>query len=159
MNFKTDEKELIWVTKEQAKIFNDLDADENKKNFVDKLIADRKIDIQNSIECLDDDLLRLKAFALTYKTELKKVYDEQDKALEDLWGSHDEKIYEIKEKIKQLKPEFEDVKKQIIEVNKIMDGLSTYNIDKLIEIVHKVSIMSEEDKKLMVNLINLTHSN
>lgn len=156
MNFKTDEKELIWVTKEQARIFNDLDADENKKNFVDKLIRDRKVDIQNSIESLDDDLLRLKAFALTYKTELKKVYDEQDKALEELWESHDEKIYELKEKIKQLKPELQNVKSQIDEVSKVMNGLSTYNIDKLIEVVRKVNGMSEDDKKLMTDLISLT---
>lgn len=159
MNYKTDDKELIWVTKEQAKIFNDLDADGNKKNFVDKLIADRKIDIESSIECLDDDLLRLKAFALTYKTELKKVYDEQDKALEELWGTHDKKIYELKEKIRQLKPELQNIKNQIDEVNKVMNGVSTYNIDKLLEVVRKVNGMSEDDKKLMIDLINLTNRN
>jgi len=153
-----DDKELIWVTKEQAEIFQELGSDDKKKNFVDKLIADRKIDIESSIECLDDDLLRLKAFALTYKTELRKVYDEQDKALEELWASHDEKIYELKEKIKQLKPEFENVKNQINEVGKIMDGVSTYNIDKLLEVVHKVNYMSEADKKLMVDLINLSQT-
>lgn len=159
MNYKTDEKELIWVTKEQKEAFNDLNSDQNKKNFVDKLIADRKIDIENSIECLDDDLLRLKAFALTYKTELKKVYDEQDEALEKLWETHDEKIYELKEKIKQLKPELQNIKNQIDKVSEIMNGLSTYNIDKLLEVVRKVNGMSEDDKKLMIDLINLTNRN
>ncbi len=152
----SEDKDLIWVTKEQANLFNSIDSDLNKKNFVDKLIADRKIDIENSIESLDDDLLRLKAFALTYKTELKKVYEEQDKALQDLWESHDEKIYELKEKIKQLKPELQGVKNQIDEVNKVMNGVSTYNIDKLLEVIHKVNYMSEADKELMINLINLT---
>jgi uncharacterized coiled-coil DUF342 family protein len=151
-----DNQELIWVTKEQAKIFKDLDSESNQKNFVDELITRRKIDIQNSIECLDDDLLRLKAFALTYKTELKKVYEEQDKALEELWESHDVKIYESKEKIKQLKPELQSITNQINEVNKVMNDVSTYNIDKLIEVVHKVNNMSDNDKKLMTDLINLT---
>lgn len=150
------DRELIWVSQEQAKIFNELDSEKNQKSFVDKLITERKLDIQNSIEALDDDLLRLKAFALNYKTELKKVYDEQDKALEELWESHDEKIYELKEKIKQLNPELENVKKQILELNKVMDSVSTYNVDKLIEVVHKVNGMSDADKKLMVELINMS---
>jgi len=151
-----EEKELIWVTKEQAKIFNEIGSVLSQKNFVDELIKNRKVDIESSIECLNDDLLRLKAFALTYKTELKKVYEEQDKALEDLWEAHDEKIYELKEKIKQLKPELQNVKQQIEEVNKIMNGMSTYSIDKLIEVVHKVNNMSDADRKLMTDLINMT---
>lgn len=106
---------------------------------------------------LDDDLLRLRAFALNYKTELKKAYDEQDEALEKLWESHDIKISEIKEKIKQLTPELQNVKGQIDWVNKFMDNISTYKIDKLIEVVHKITGMSDADKKLMVDLINLTN--
>lgn len=55
----------------------------------------------------------------------------------------------------QLKPELQEVKKQINDVYKFMNGVSTYGIDKLLEIVHKVNNMSEEDKKLMSDLINL----
>jgi predicted nucleic acid-binding Zn-ribbon protein len=154
-----DNQELIWVTKEQAKIFNELGSDINKKTLIDELISRRKVDIQSSIESLDDDLLRLKAFALTYKTELKKVYDEQDKALQDLWESSDAKIHELKGKIQQLKPELQNVKNQIDEVNKFMNGVSTYGIDKLIEMVHKINNMSEADKKLITDLINLTKMN
>ena len=123
-------KELIWVTKEQAEIFKGLDSEDNQKNFVDKLIKERKLDIQNSIECLDDDLLRLKAFALTYKTELKKVYDEQEKVLEELWEEHDEKIYELKNKITQLKPELEKATSQVKEVSNALSGISTYSIER-----------------------------
>ena len=150
-----DKTELIWVTKEQADTLKKLESDEGQKNFVDDLINRRKLDIQNSIELLDDDLLRLKAFTLNYKTELKKAYEEQDKALEDLWIAHDERIAESKKKIQQLKPELQEVKKQIDDVYKFMNGVSTYGIDKLLEIVHKVNNMSEEDKKLMSDLINL----
>lgn len=45
-----DDQKLIWVTAEQAKMFEELGMDSSKKNFVDKLIAERKIDIQNAIE-------------------------------------------------------------------------------------------------------------
>lgn len=152
------DQELIWVDKEQAKMFKTLDSQTNQKNFVDELISRRKIDIQGSIECLDDDLLRLKAFALTYKTELKKVYEEQDKALEDLWESHDTKIYELKNKIQQLKPELQEITKQIKEVSKVLDGVSTFSIDRLIDLVYKVNNMSNEDKKIMTDLINLTQT-
>lgn len=153
-----DDKELIWVTKEQAKTFKDLETDISKKNFVDKLIKERKLDIQYSIESLDDDLLRLKAFALTYKTELSKVYEEQDKVLEELWETHASKIYELKQKIQQLKPDLEKVAKEIGELNKSLSNVSTYAIDRLVEVVHKVNSMSDADKKLMTDLIDLTKS-
>ncbi len=151
----SEDKDLIWVTKEQAKIFNELESDTSKKELVDKLITERKIDIQDAIEGLDDDLIRLKSFAVTYKSELKKVYDEQNRALEELWETHDEKIYELKNKIKQLTPDFKEVENQINALNKIMNGISTYQIDKLIDVVHKVVNMSEADRKLMVDLINM----
>jgi len=149
-------KELIWVTKKQAEIFKELDSDDNQKNFVDKLIKERKLDIENSIESLDDDLLRLKAFTLTYKTELRKVYDEQEKVLEELWEEHDHKIYELKNKITQLKPELEKVVKEIKEINNALSGISTYAIERLTDIVHKVNCMSDADKKLMMDLISLS---
>ena len=152
----SNEKELIWVTKEQAEIFKELDSNDNQRNFVDKLIKERKLDIENSIESLDDDLLRLKSFTLTYKTELRKVYDEQDKALEELQEKHDDKIYELKNKITQLKPELEKVVKEIKEVTKVLDGISTYSMDRLIEMVNKVNYMNEKDKKLLMDLIELS---
>ena len=152
----SDNRELIWVAKGQAEMFKELNSEVSQNNFVDKLIKERKLDIQNSIENLDDDLLRLKSFGLTYKTELKKVYDEQEKVLEELWEEHDEKIYELKEKIKQLKPELEKVTSQIKEVSNALSGISTYSIEKLIDVVYKVNNMSEKDKKLMMDLISLT---
>ena len=138
----SDNRELIWVTKGQAEMFKELNSEVSQNNFVDKLIKERKLDIQNSIENLDDDLLRLKSFGLTYKTELKKVYDE--------------KIYELKNKITQLKPELEKATSQVKEVSNALSGISTYSIERLIDVVYKVNCMSEKDKKLMIDLISLT---
>jgi len=138
----SDNRELIWVTKGQAEMFKELNSEVSQNNFVDKLIKERKLDIQNSIENLDDDLLRLKSFGLTYKTELKKVYDE--------------KIYELKNKITQLKPELEKATSQVKEVSNALSGISTYSIERLIDVVYKVNNMSEKDKKLMMDLISLT---
>jgi len=152
----SDNRELIWVTKGQAEMFKELNSEVSQNNFVDKLIKERKLDIQNSIENLDDDLLRLKSFGLTYKTELKKVYDEQEKVLEELWEEHDEKIYELKNKITQLKPELEKATSQVKEVSNALSGISTYSIERLIDVVYKVNNMSEKDKKLMMDLISLT---
>ena len=67
-----------------------------------------------------------------------------------------ELIYELKNKIKQLQPELEKAIEQIKSINNSLSNISTYSIDKLIEVVHKVNNMSEADKKLMVDLINLT---
>ena len=80
-----DNKELIWVPKEVKEIYEKMESDQEKLKLVDEMIKNRKIDITYSIEALDDDLLRFKAFSLKYKTELQKVYDDQSDKLEKLF--------------------------------------------------------------------------
>lgn len=80
-----NDKKLIWVSEEVANIYENLDSDQEKLRIVEETIKNRKLDITYTIESLDDDLLRFKAFALKYKTEIQKVYEEQNNQLEKLF--------------------------------------------------------------------------
>jgi predicted nucleic acid-binding Zn-ribbon protein len=150
------DKELIWVSKEVKAIYENLDSDQEKLRIIEETIKSRKEDITYTIESLDDDLLRFKAFALKYKTELQKVYEEQnnqlEKLFEDIGGMQDNIYLKIEQAKKQLNPITDKVK----EINKTLDNVNTYKIERLIELIEKFNRMSEENKMLFELLIRHT---
>jgi mevalonate kinase len=102
---------------------------------------------------LYDDLLRFKAFALKYKTEIQKVYEEQnnqlEKLFEDIGGMQNNIYLKIEQAKKQLYPITDKVK----EINKTLDNVNTYKIERLIELLETFNRMSEENKRLFEILI------
>jgi len=148
-----DNKELIWVPKEVKEIYEKMESDHEKLKIVDEMIKNRKIDITYAIEALDDDLLRFKAFSLKYKTELQKVYDEQNDKLEKLFedcGDIQSKMHlKIEETTKKLDPVTDKIK----EINVALDKVNTYKIERVIELIEKFNRMNEEDKRLFEILI------
>jgi len=149
----SDNKELIWVPREIKEVLEKMDSDNEKLRIVDEYINSRKVEITYTIEALDDDLLRFKAFSLKYKTELQKVYEEQnaklEKLFEDIGGMQDNIYLKIEQAKKQLNPITDKIK----EVNKTLDNINTYKIERLIELLEKFNRMSEEDKRLFEILI------
>jgi len=152
----SEQKELIWVSKEVKTIFESLDSDHEKLRIVDELIKDRKLGITQDIESLDDDLLRFKAFSLKYKTELQKIYEDQNdklgKLFEDI-GDISSKMYL---KIEDTKNKLNPITDKIKEVNKTLESLNTYKIERVIELLNTFNKMSEEDKRLFEILIKQT---
>lgn len=146
--------ELIWVSKEMAEIYNKMESDDEKLKCVAKYIDSKKQTITADIEALDDDLLRFKAFALKYKTEIEKVYNEQSDALEKVFldcGDVQSKMYlKIEETKKALLPIVDKIK----EVNKTLDNINTYKIERMIELIHKFSVMNDEEKRILEIIIN-----
>jgi len=152
----SEQKELIWVSKEVKETIEKMESDQEKLKLVDKMINDRKLDITYAIESLDDDLLVFKAFSLKYKTELQKVYDEQSDKLEKLFencGDIQSKMYL---KIEETKTKLEPIISKIKSINETLEKVNTYKIERLIELIEKFNRMSEEDKKLFEILIKNT---
>lgn len=151
-----NDKELIWVPAKLKETLEKMNSDEEQLKIVEKYINDRKLDISNDIEALDDDLLRFKAFALKYKTEIKAVYNEQSDILYKLFedcGDIQSKMYlKIEETKKKLNPITEKIK----EINFVLDKINIYKIEKVIELIEKFNRMSEEDKRLFEILIKQT---
>lgn len=152
----SDNKELIWVSKEIKETIEKMETDQEKLKLVDKMINDRKLDITFAIEALDDDLLRFKAFSLKYKTELQKVYEEQGDKLEKLFedcGDIQSKMYV---KIEETKNKLDPITSKIKSINETLEKVNTYKIERVIELIEKFNRMSEEDKRLFEILIKQT---
>lgn len=141
-------KELIWVNKDFAKIYKDLESDIKKADLVNELIRDKKADITNHIQGLDDDLLRFKAFALNYSTEFKKAYDMQVEKLEQIYDASSEPIGKINRTTARMKKEIEKISEIVNKLDSKLKNLNTYKLEKVLDLINTYSNMSEEDKKI-----------
>ena len=149
-------KELIWVPKEIKEVLEKMESDNEKLRIVDEYINNRKLDITYSIEALDDDLLRFKAFSLKYKTELQKVYQEQGDKLEKLFEDCGDIQSKMHLKIEETKSKLDPIVNKIKSINETLDKVNTYKIEKVIELIEKFNRMNEEDKRLFEMLIKHT---
>ena len=141
-------RELIWVSKDLAKRYNELDEDVKKIEFVEELIKQKNIDITSDIQNLDNDLLRFKAFSLNYSTAFKKAYDEQAEKLYQLWEECSEPIEKIDRKTIAMKNEINSLSKDVCELSKGLMNLDTYKLERIIELIESYNRMSEKDKEV-----------
>jgi hypothetical protein len=140
--------ELIWVDKDLAKLYNELNSDIEKCKLVNKLIEEKGLDITFDIKNLDDDLLRFKAFALNYFTEFKKVHKEQTDSLDKFFETNGYIFDKIESKTREIKNEVNKIGNEIKGLNKQMSDINTYKIERIIELINKFNNMSSEDKRI-----------
>lgn len=148
------EKELIWVNKNLAEAYKELDTDMKRAEFVNELIKQKKVDITSDIQNLDDDLLRFKAFVLNYSTALKEAYDKQAERLEQLWEECSEPIEKIDKQTMRIKKDIYDITKDIKDISKELEGLSTYKLERLIKLIDTYNDMSDSDKDIFKLILN-----
>lgn len=148
------EKELIWVEKSLAETYKELDTDIKRAEFVNELIKQKKVDITSDIQNLDDDLLRFKAFALNYSTALKEAYDKQAERLERLWEECSEPIEKIDKQTMGIKKDIYDITKDIKDISRELEGLNTYKLERIVELINTYNNMSESDKDVFKLILN-----
>lgn len=148
------ERDLIWVNKDLAEQYKELDTDFKKVELVNKIIADKKLDITNDIQNLDDDLLRFKAFALNYSTAFKKTYEDQSEKLFKIWEDCSEPINKIDAKTMSIRKDIIGISKDIDGLAKQLETLNTYKLERLIELIQTYNNMSDNDKDVFKVILN-----
>jgi archaellum component FlaC len=150
-----DQKELIWVTKETAEAYKQLETVEEQEKMVKKIIHNKRLDIEGEQELLEENLLVFKGVCLAHRKELSKVYGEQNDLLEKLWeevgdisGKINESAGELAAKIKPLKDEVACLKREI-------EGLRLFVPDQLTRLAATVKSMDEDTRSLLRDLLNL----
>jgi len=145
---KMSERKLIWVDESVAKIYESMESDVEKLNFVNKVIADRKRDITSDIQNLSDDLIRFKAFALDYSLSFKDAYQTQNEALEKVWEAHADEFERTEKQVFKAVNDVKGLKVQVDELNKSLDAINIYKVDRLIDVIDKFNRMGTEDKRI-----------
>jgi len=144
--------EYTRIPKNIADLLTKAASRKEQEDIFFKAIADRKRDVKNDIEALDDDLLLFKAFGVKYQNELEKIYNDQYSKFEAVWEklNASDMVYG---KLKELESKTKQFKQDIESINNSIDHVSLYKIEKVIEIVDKFNRMSEDDKGIIKYLL------
>jgi hypothetical protein len=148
-----DKQELIWVPVELKEAWEKATSEEEQKRIFFQTIENRKLDIKNQIECLEDELLIFKGIGLKYKTELEKVYEEQSDKVSKIWEDFNvgDKLFS---QAKAINDSLRPVVNTINEINEKLSAISTYRIENMISLIEKFNCMSEGTKKMLELLIS-----
>jgi protein-tyrosine-phosphatase len=154
-----EDRELIWVDSKSAAEYKSLETDETKELFIKNLLENKKISIDEELKLLDEHKLQFQAICLTYKNEIKKIYEVENEKLYSLW----EEIGDISEPFRKnsdkLKSEVDQISKSVDQLaskisatKEAMANLNIYGADRLVELANTIASMDEGSKDILMFL-------
>lgn len=155
------ENELIWVSKELAEEYKNLDSVEAQEAAVKKIIERKRLDIEGEQELLSDSLLQFKSVCLVHRKELGKVYQEQADKLYELWEETGDISTLVSRHAKNIAAEIDPIRREIGELSrsiadlkKSLDVINIHVPEKLATVVSMVAAMDADTKSLMRDLLD-----
>lgn len=146
---------MIWIEEDLAaklEIINDVVKIKNED--IDKIIKKLADDTSTMSECLDENVLRFKLHAQQVRDNYEKVVNEEIEKTYDLWEKCEELRKETKGKITNLLPVITEVNSQLEKLDKSINKVNTYGIDRLIEVVDKFKRIPDDEKDMIAKLLD-----
>lgn len=152
----TDEKDLVWVKKELIP----------QLEFIEDILKLKKDDIQKEIDKLvdstqtlttdniDTSLLELKLHAQKVRDEYKKTVDDELEKTDKLWEDCDEKLYNSKTKISDVKDSFYSLRQEINTITEKLNDLPLYKLEQFMDLLDRFNGYSDEQKELLKIMLN-----
>ena len=150
----SEEKVLVWLPKKMAEKVKDLDSDELKFDLVSKYVDESKLDMKYAVEGIDEDVIVFKASLIKARAEFKKVVYEQTSGMDKLWQVHNLKASEINRKVSTLLKELKPITEELNAINALFGKIGTYNIERVIESLQKISNLYGKEKEMVQFVIN-----
>lgn len=146
----SNNKELIWVSKEFAAQYNELETLEAQERIAKEVLEKKRLDLSSEYELLDESLLQFKAVCLSHKNALEKVYIEEADKIYKMWeemGDVRSKVSEharaLADEIKPLKNEIEYAQNAITDLKNQLDGLDVYGAERVAGLAETVAGLNE----------------
>jgi chromosome segregation ATPase len=156
---RDDRKELIWVSKELADEYKQLESVEEQERAVKKIIESKRLDLEEEQELLSENVLLFKGVCLAHKKELSKVYQEQADLLNTLWEDMGDVSTQISQHVNQMTKQIAPLKREVADLKKELDGLRLYVPERLARLAEQVSSMDEKTKSLLRELLVIDSRN
>lgn len=153
----SNEKELIWVSKEFALKYKSL-IEGNKKQeiinkeleeYMEKVKKDTRDEFRTSLETLEEDAAMYQGLMLKTKQTFTKLKDEALSSFYSLWEEYDKDQHTITKKINSLKDLLIPLKKDIDQINESLNKINNYPLEKMLELLAKYNNSPEESKNMM----------
>jgi hypothetical protein len=150
------EKDLIWVSKDLAKKFNELDTAEKQEAMVKEIIAKKRLELDRENESLEENMLLFKSVCLRHRNELAKVYEEESEKLEELFlsmGGIEAKVSknvdEFVHKAKPISLEVSRLSEEVRRLNAAVSGINTHALENVIRLAKEFDNMGDKAKSLV----------
>lgn len=156
-----DNQELIWVDKDIAERYKELQGDNSKREEQIKIINDyiegvcnkSKMEFKANLESLDEDVAIYTGLMLKVKQAFEKAKNEQLTASYDLWDKFNEEIPNVTEKIKEITNTINPLREQLDEINSLIRKIDTYDMEKLTNAVKELSSLYGTNKEMIEFLV------
>ena len=156
------EKELIWVEKEFAKKYKRLESDKEKNDqrckaldeYISQITESSRKDFKANLETLEEDVAIYTGLMLKVKQAFGKAKDEALEASYALWEDFDKERPCISKKIKEVCDMLNPLETKLNSINEALGKIRTYNIDKLVESMEKLTGLYGESREMFDFLVN-----
>lgn len=152
-----EEREYVWIPKKLLP----------KWEFVKDILRLKGEDIQKAIDelsgettCLTTDnldttLLEMKLHAQKVRDQYKQCVDEELEKTNELWEACEEKVYDSRTKIKQIKSFFDEVISDINQIDKKLKDLPLYKLRETMDLLDRFKSYTDEDKQKIAMLLGI----
>ena len=157
-----DKTELIWVDKEFAEEYKKLDDDATKREeqitmlneYMEGIRKESRDDFKASLQGLDEDVAIYKGLMINIKQAFEATKNEQLQASYDLWEKFEKDMPDIEEKTDKIIKTLDPLVAKLTQINDLIGKIQTWDINKLIETIEKISTLYGNNKQMVEFLVN-----
>ena len=152
-----EEREYVWIPKQLLPTWE----------FVKDILKLKGDDIQKEIDRLSDEttclttdnldttLLEMKLHAQKVRDQYKQCVDEELEKTNELWELCEEKVYDSRTKIKQIKSSFDEAISDIYQIEKRLNDLPLYRLRETMDLLDRFKSYTDEDKQKIKMLLDI----
>jgi len=151
-------EEMIWVDSDLAKEYNSLKGELEKRKMFDDHMKTVKQSIQSEyktqLESLDDDTVIFRGMLLKAKKAFTDVKVEYVESSYEVWEKFENELPSVRGKVSELTETLNPLKESLTEINDLLKKIDTYGIEKVLDVIERITILYGENKEMVKFLIN-----
>ena len=135
-----EDKEIVWLPKKLAdKVKGYQEEGKPYENIILQYLDESKNEVKSNLETLDEDVLQYKALMVKAKNAFKEAKEEQLSQSYEIWEDFDKELVSVRSKVEEMKNTISPIKSEIEDIKKLLDGVSSWEIEKFLEVIKEVS--------------------
>lgn len=151
-----ENRELIWVEKDFAIRYNETLAEKGSAEqkaaaldeYLEKVKADTRDDFKANLESLEEDVAVYTGLTLKVKQAFGKAKDEALSASYALWEQFESEKPSVSKKVSAFVDLLDPLEKKLNAINVALGKIHTYNIDRLIETMQKLTGLCGKNREM-----------
>ena len=148
----------IRVTKEEKERLQKIEKYDQQEAAFEEIIKtiseQSKAEYKTNFESLEEDLIMYQGLMLKTKKMFEAAKNEQLSASYELWEKFDAELGVVKKKINTMQNVLSPVAEQIKNLNDMLAKINTYNIEKVVDVISRLSALCDKDKQMISFLIS-----